>query len=120
MQMDLQLGGERSIGLQRKIVRLGGKLLEQRVAVRLHQVAHFGSEHIFGAAGGGLANQSDALFQARFRQQPGAHLHHRSGEGEVVAHSLTFSPANSPSSLPARSSAYRASQPPTWGWPMKI
>ena len=49
MQMDFQLGGERAIGLQRKIVLFRGEMLEQRLAVQLHHVAHLGGEHIVGA-----------------------------------------------------------------------
>ena len=105
MEMDFQFRRQRAIGLQRKIVLFGGEMLEQRLAVELHHVAHLGGEHIIGALRGGLADQFGSLLEARLRQQPGAHLHHRGGEGEVSAHELAFSPASMESSLPSRSSA---------------
>ena len=105
MEMDFQFRRQRAIGLQRKVVLLGGEMFEQRLAVKLHHVAHLGGLHIVGALRGGLPNQLGALFEAWLRQQPGAHLHHGGGEGEVSAHELAFSPASSESSLPSRSSA---------------
>ena len=105
MEMDLQFRGERAIGFQREIVFLGGQMLEQRLAVQLHHVAHLGGEHIIGALRRRLADQLDALLEARLGQQPGAHLHHGGGKGRASAHEEAFSPASRPSSLPARSSA---------------
>ena len=105
MEMDFQFRRQRPIGFERKVVLFTGEMFEQRLAVDLHHVAHLGGEHIVGALGGGFANQFCSLREARFRQQPGAHLHHGGGEGEVSAHELAFSPASSESSLPARSSA---------------
>ncbi len=105
MEMDFQFRSQRAIGFQRKVVLFGGEMFEQRLAVRLHHVAHFGGEHIIGALGCGLANQFCCLLEARFRQQGGAHLHHGGGESEVGAHEVAFSPASNASSLPCRSSA---------------
>ena len=68
MEMDLQFRGQRAIGLQRLVVFLGGQVLEQRLAVQLHHVAHLGGEHIVGALRCGLADQLDALLEARLGQ----------------------------------------------------
>src|SRR5579871_5647818 len=120
MEVNFQLGCERPIGLQGKIIRLVRQMFEQRLAVELHHVAHLGRENIIRALGGSLTDQPDSLLKARLRQQPGAHLHHRRSKGPLGAHDVAFSPASSASSLPARSSAYNSSQPPTCISPMKI
>src|SRR5579862_1974397 len=120
MQMNFQLACERAIGFQRKIVRLVCQMLEQRLAVQLHHVAHLRGQHIVGALGGRLPDQLDTLFKARLRQQAGAHLDHGCGKGRGATHEVASSPASKASSLPARSSAYSSLQPPTWVWPMKI
>src|SRR6202021_3582920 len=120
MQVNLDLGRELAIGLQRKIVRLVSQMLEQRLAVQLHHVAHFRREHIVSALSGSLTDQFGALFETRLGQQARAHLYHGSGKGAVGTHESAFSPASNASSLPARSSAYNSLQPPTWVWPMKI
>src|SRR5580693_993898 len=120
MEMNLQLDRQRAIGLERKIVFLAGEMLEQRLAIKLHHVAHLGGENIIGALRSRFTDQLGSLFEARPGQETGAHLHHGRGEGEVITHEMAFSPASNESSLPARSSAYSSSQPPTWVSPMKI
>ena len=105
MEMNFQFRRQRAIGFQRKIVLFGGEMFEQHLAVDLHHVAHLGGEYIIGALGFSFANQFGCLLEARLRQQPGAHLHHGGGEGEVGGHESAFSPASNASSLPCRSSA---------------
>src|SRR4051812_28708184 len=95
-------------------------MLEQRLAVKLHHIAHLWREYIVSALAGGLPNQPYALLEAWLRQESGAHLHHGGGEAEVSGHDFAFSPARSESSLPSRSSAYSSSQPPIWVSPIKI
>src|SRR3954447_12423978 len=95
-------------------------MFEQRLAVKLHHVAHLGREHIIGALRGGLPDQLGSLLETWTGQKAGAHLHHCSSECEVSGHGWAFSPASRESSLPSRSSAYSSSQPPTWISPIKI
>ena len=65
-------------------------MLEQRLAVQLHHVAHLGGVHIIGALRLGLADQLDALLEAGLGQKPGAHLHHGGGEGVAALMSWPF------------------------------
>src|SRR5579871_4836788 len=103
MEVNFQLGCERPIGLHGKIIRLVRQMLEQRLAVELHHVAHLGRENIIRALGDSLTDQPDSLLEARLRQQPRAHLHHRGSKGALGTHDVASSPASSASSLPARS-----------------
>src|SRR6267154_1590272 len=76
MEIDLQFGCERAIGLEREVVRLGGEMFEQCLAIKLHHIAHLGGKHIIGALRGGIANQPCRLLKTWLGQQPGAHLQH--------------------------------------------
>src|ERR1700733_10686667 len=113
MEMNLQLRRQRAIGFERKIIFLNRQMFEQRFAIKLHHVAHLGGEHIIGALRGRFTDQLGSLLEVGLGQWPGAHRPHGGGKGEVGAHELAFSPASNESSLPARSSAYSSSQPPT-------
>src|SRR5215212_5930539 len=105
MEMNFQLSRECTIGFQGNIVLLGGEMLEQRLAVELHHIAHLGGKHIMRALRGGLADQLCSLLQAWLWEKAGAHLHHGGSEGEISGHGFAFSPASNVSSLPSRSSA---------------
>ena len=76
MEMDFQFLRELAVGLQRKVVFLGGEMLEQRLAVGLDHVADLGGLHIVGALRHRLADQSGSLLEIGLGQQPAAHLHH--------------------------------------------
>src|SRR4051795_2612252 len=105
MEMNFQLRRERTIGFQGNIFLLGGEMLEQRLAVELHHVAHLGGKHIMRALRGSLPNELCSLLEAWLGEKAGAHLHHGGSEGEISGHGLAFSPASNESSLPSRSSA---------------
>src|SRR5262249_23314080 len=127
VQIDRELAGKLAEHCETGVILFRHDRSQELLAVDLHDVGHLGGHHIVGATRLGFADQLGGGVEISLRRPAGAHLNEAGAEGRLLSgrsgHAVcpvAAGTASSGSSLPASSSAYRSSQPPTWVAPMKI
>ena len=97
-------GGSGANGGEHHVIGFAADLAGRAGPVAIEQAAHFRGKDDLRALGGGLGNLGRKLFSLDGRNKAGAGLDQGNGQRHATS---------SVSSLPARSSARRSSQPPT-------